>query len=512
VSPGGRRPARREDSEVRKKPEFEFETDDYRVSGFTSGDRMRGLLVLERRRKEMSLSLGELLERIREGGITFGVDEAAVRGCLEQAAQKRRCPLTQIAAGREPEDGTDGQVEFYVQPSSEEARYTKDEHGRINYYELNLIENVRPGQELCRVLPPGPGADGSDVLGKAISARAGEPVKLRAGRGVAVSADGELYTAEIPGRLIHGDDTVEVSQEYEVRGDVDYSVGNIDFVGRVTVTGEILDEFNVKADMGLEVHGPVGNCQLSSEADVIMHGGMSGKTRGAIRAGGRVFARYLNECKLESRGDVVVEREAYNSVIRTEGAYISTDGKVVGGEVTALRGIEVGTAGSDLEVATRLRAGVDYRKAERRRTIGEEIERTEREIERVSTAIGPMLTDPRKVQALPTDKKKAVLGLVAHLKQLKQDREHLMLQRGGADGNVERVAVRQINVKERVHAGVGAEILNCRLVLRQASSGPLTMIEDRQNGSLRLVPFQKLGGKADLLGEPPEGDAPPEGA
>ncbi|MHC4914961.1 MAG: DUF342 domain-containing protein, partial [Planctomycetota bacterium] len=436
-------------SGVRGEPLFREETDDYRVAGFVSEDGMQGLLSVERRGKELELSLEDALVRIGEGGITFGIDEAAVQGCLELAAEKRKCPPTPVAAGQQPEDGVDGQIEFYVQPSREEARYTKDEHGRINYYELNLIENVHPGQGLCRVLPPSPGTPGSDVLGNEVPAREGKPVKLRPGRGARLSEDGELYVAEIAGRLVHEDEAVEVSQEYAIRGDVDYSVGNIDFVGRVTVAGEILDEFNVKADMGLEVRGPVGNCRLSSDADIVLHGGMFGKNSGTVRAGGGVRARYLNECNLEAGGDVVVGREAYNSVVRTEGAYVSPGGKVVGGEVTALRGIEVETAGSELGVATRLRAGVDYRKAERLRALSEEIADADREIERVSTAIGPLLTETRKLQALPVDKKKVVLDLVSHLKQLKEGREQLSLQRADAGKTEKRDGVHQINVKER---------------------------------------------------------------
>jgi uncharacterized protein len=481
---------------VRSEPEFEEETDNYRVAGYTSQDRMRGLLQLERKQDELDLAMEDVLRKIKSGGISFGVSESAVREALDEAAESKKAQISEIAWGLEPEEGTDGKVEFYVQPSSEEARYTKDEHGRINYHELNLIENVLAGKEIARVLPPTPGTAGSDVLGEVIPAKAGDPARLRPGKSVKIGDDGETYLAEVPGRVVYEDDCVEISQVFEVRGDVDYSVGNLDFVGHVTVTGEILDDFNVKADMGIEVRGPAGNCKLISDGDVILGGGVSGKTKGVIRAGGKVHARYLNEVNVEANGDVIVDREAYNSCICSQGAYVSPKGKVVGGSVTALKGIEAGTAGSDLGVVTKLWSGVDFRSANRRRSLAEAIDANSREIERISTAIGPLLSTPQKIQLLPADKKKAVLNLVSHLKHLKEQREQLDADRIEAPAAELRNSVRQINIKDKAYQGITAEIGECRLLLKNAATGPLTMVEDLGEGSIRLMPYQPLGGSA----------------
>lgn len=500
---------------LRAEPEFEEETDNYRLAGYINQDRMRGFLLVEKKQDELELELEEVLAKTEAGGITFGVDQSAVRRCLTRAAARNKVEFGEIALGQEAEDGQDGKIEFYVQPSSEEARYTKDASGRVNYHELNLIENVAAEQQVACLLPPKPGVAGSTVLGEVLPSKSGEPAKVRAGKGVRTDAGGETFVAEIPGRLVYEDDCLEISQEFEVKGDVDYSVGDIDFLGRVTVTGEILDDFNVKADMGLEVRGPVGNCQLVSSADIVLGGGMSGKTKGSAKAGGEVRARYLNEVTVEADGSVTVEREAYNSVIRSGGAYLSPGGKVVGGEVTALKGIDLGTAGSDLGVATKLCAGIDYRSAERRRRLAEELDSADKEIERISTAIGPLLADPARVQALPVDKKKAVLNLVSHLKTLKEKREVLLDQRIRGASPETQEAVKQINAKDMVFTGVTVEVGDCRLLLKNDATGPLAMVEDLGEGIVRLMPYQELGQVFEVppeeagSGEPPA--PPPQG-
>jgi uncharacterized protein (DUF342 family) len=402
----------------------------------------------------------------------------------------------EIARGKLPEDGLDGKLEFYVQPSSEEARYAKDATGRVNYHELNLIENVQPDQEVARILPPKPGSEGSTVLGELIAPQTGEPAHARAGKGIRMGPQGDSFLADTAGRLVYADDILSVSQDYEVKGNVDYSVGNVDFVGRVIVHGEVLDEFDVRAEMGLEVRGPVGNCKLTSGADMHLASGMNGRTRGQVKVAGTLRAKYINEATVEAGAGVHVEREAYNAIVRTSGAYLAPTGKVVGGEVVALRGIEVGTAGSDLGVATKLVAGVDYRRSERLRHLNEELARLDKEIERVGTALGPVLVDPKKLTALPPEKKKVVLTLVSHLKVLKEKREaaSAQLSSGGAG---EAGAVRQINVKEKLYAGVTVEVGSCRLLVKTTATGPLTLAEDIAGGTVRILPYAALGGSLE---------------
>jgi len=206
-------------------------------------------------------------------------------------------------------------------------------------------------------------------------------------------------------------------------------------------------------------------------------------------------------------------RESYNSAVRTAGAYLSPAGKVRGGEVTALRGIEVGTVGSELGVATRICAGVDYRRAERLRQIAAELAAVEAEAERISAALGPLLTEPHRVQKLPAEKKQAVLELVGHLRSLKEKQAGLLAQREAGARSAALDPVRQINVKEKVFAGTVAEIADCRLLIKQDASGPLTMVEDPDTGSLRLLPYQALGRRPGASAQPrapaPQGPAPP---
>ncbi|HOX08656.1 MAG TPA: FapA family protein, partial [Planctomycetota bacterium] len=465
--------------------------DNYSLAGYLTHDEMKGYLLLEKKQADLKLDETSLLEKIASGGMFFGVDPDAVHQCLVRVSTRGGAQLLEIAAGRRPEDGSDGTIEFYIQPSSEEARYTKDASGRINYQELNLIENVAADQEVARLLPPRPGVPGSTVTGREITPRSGSPVRARAGKGVRLGGVGDVFIAEIPGRLVYADDTLSISQDYEVKGDVDYSVGNVDFVGRVVVHGEVLDDFRVRGLMGIEIRGAVGKCQLVSDGDIVLASGMNGKAAGSVKAGGKVRARYLNEVTVEAVGDIQVEREAYNAVARTAGVF-TAGGKTVGGEITALRGIELAVAGSELGVSTKLVAGTDFRRSERIREINARTAAVDKEIDRISTAIGPLLADPKRVALLPADKKKVVLALVGHLRTLKEQREGYAAQMLQVDAD-DATAVRQVNIRERLFPSVIVEVGANRLLMKSQSTGPLSLVEDLLAGTVRIVAYAPLG-------------------
>ena len=50
---------------------------------------------------------------------------------------------------------------------------------------------------------------------------------------------------------------------YEVNGDVDYNIGNIDFVGTVVIRGNILTGFRVKASGDIRVTGGIEGAEVS---------------------------------------------------------------------------------------------------------------------------------------------------------------------------------------------------------------------------------------------------------
>jgi len=498
-------------------PIYEEEGAGFRMAVLLSQNKMEGYLVLEKTGDDFALSPEDLAEKLNGGGVTVGVDTGRLGLAMRGAMKGGKAEPVLVARGTEPKDGEDGQIEFYVQPSSEEARYERGSDGSVDYHSTHLIENVFEAQEVARVLPPRPGVQGRTVTGETLDASDGEPAKVRAGKGVRVESGGELFVAEIPGRLVVEDDTLSISQSYEIKGNADYSTGDVDFVGQVTVSGDVQDDFKVKAGMGLEVRGTIGACGIEVTGPLTVGGGIAGKTRAEVHVEGPVRAKYVNEAKLEAADDITIEREAYNSILHTTGKVVCEQGKIIGGEVIALRGIIVGTAGSEMGVATRLSAGIDYRRAERLRQTAENVERIEQEIAHISEKIGPLLANPAILANLPTDKKKVVKRLLTQVRALKERRERIGEAREAVSHEIEAAAVRQVNVLKEIFPSVTVEIGAARSVIRKAQTGPLSLLEN-VDGALYEAPLTELkAGRApgELVPEiapeePPKAEPPPE--
>jgi uncharacterized protein len=199
---------------LRPQPLFDDVNDNHRVAGYLTHDEMKGFLLIEKKQDELKLEESALGEKLASGGLVQGVDINAVRQCLTRAATRGGVQFMEVAAGRQPEHGSDGTLEFYVQPSSEEARYVKDATGRVNYHELNLIENVAAEQEVAKLLAPRPGVPGCTVTGKEIAPRNGSPARARAGKGIKVGGAGDVFIAEYAGRLVYADENLGISQDY----------------------------------------------------------------------------------------------------------------------------------------------------------------------------------------------------------------------------------------------------------------------------------------------------------
>lgn len=159
-------------------------------------------------------------------GIVAGVDEAALAGLLEQAAEGPVRGEPTVARAVPAKPGEDGRVELvFLEDLGEEgvqlsyaalrAALGRDELEAVLADDL-LGLLVEPGQTLAILHPPTEGEAGQDVLGNAVPNR-GTAAELRAGENV--RADGERFEAETLGYVCVVDGEISVLSPVWVDGD-----------------------------------------------------------------------------------------------------------------------------------------------------------------------------------------------------------------------------------------------------------------------------------------------------
>ncbi|MCI9120430.1 MAG: DUF342 domain-containing protein [Oscillibacter sp.] len=287
--------------------------------------------------------------------VCYGFDEELLDGLAQ--SPNRYFQLFPVARGSAAVPGADGWIEDLF-PRVEKRELTVDEHNRVDYTNLNFIHNVEQGGVICRILSPTDGVPGRNVLGKEIPVRVGKPVRIPKGRNTVLSEDGKELLAAIPGHVEFDNRGFQVKPLMEIDGNVDYSVGNINFVGDVCVHGDICSGFTVRAMGNITVDGVVEACTVEAGGDLVVARGIQGDSQAIIRAQRSIFAKFLeNSCiyvKEQVNTECIINCDVYCDGVVTVRSGRKT---IIGGKIKAAREVSAGIIGSRSETRTNIVLG-----------------------------------------------------------------------------------------------------------------------------------------------------------
>lgn len=323
-----------------------------------SEDQMRALVHFEPPRfSGRHMELEDVVVSLKNAEVVVGIDEEAITRYLD--AMNYTQPLV-AARGIQPRNGTDAYVEYKVR-IEKEISFNSDEVN-VDFKDLNLIENVVIGQLLAVKIPATKGVEGRTVTNKVTSVRAGKDIQIKHGAGTILSDDGIELTAERNGQVVMKGEQICVDEVYVVQGDVNNTTGNITMLGSVLVTGNVLDEFVVKASGNIEVRGSVQKAILEAEGDIIVRQGINGRDEGRIETtGGSIYAKFVQRANLIAEKNIFVTEELLLSNADA-GSLILCNGKraqIVGGVVRAGDEVNARMIGSESNTKTVVYVGVN---------------------------------------------------------------------------------------------------------------------------------------------------------
>lgn len=276
--------------------------------------------------------------------VRCGIDEELLNGIPQDP--ERYFKLFLVARGTAAVDGVDGRV-VDIFPRTEERKLTIDENNRVDYTDLHFIHNVEKGGVICRIIPPTEGVPGKTVQGKEVPAKNGKPASAPKGRNTALSEDGRALVATITGHVEFSGRSFQVKPVLDIPGNVDFSVGNINFLGDVCIHGDIRSGFSVRAMGTITVEGVVEACTVEAGRDLVVARGVQGDNQAVIRAQRSIFAKYLeNSCiytKMDLETECIINCEVYcgGSVTVRTGHQ-----SIIGGRVHAAHVVDAGVIGS----------------------------------------------------------------------------------------------------------------------------------------------------------------------
>lgn len=293
------------------------------------------------------LPLAQLQQDLAATGIVYGID----RFLLQDLAEARQPgEHYRIAQGHSPEDG----LEYFFSRCRERAPKRLPD-GRVDFYNLETIQNVVQQQILVAKIPPAASKPGKTVTGKVLPP-AGQEVPLpQAGRNVALSADGQALLALVNGHPVLSNQVLSVEPTYTLEGNVDFSVGNMTCVGNLVVTGDVKSGFSIKCAQDVTIHGVVDEATIEAGGAVYLYGNVFGRHKGQIRSAAYIQGIYVDATTIEARKDIILRRGARHSQLRAGGSVLMQgDGHLLGGTAQAYERIVSHDLGSASGVATRV--------------------------------------------------------------------------------------------------------------------------------------------------------------
>jgi|GEM_PF-2337624 len=361
-----------------------------------SPDKMTAFLTIEQEPPDpYQVTVHDIQIALTHSRIEYGI----LHDRIEEIVAAEQYPRSEIIAeGRPMVPGVDGRLEYLF--SFAEGGRPKDMGYRVDHYDLNLLRNVSAGDVLVRKIPPEPGREGMTVQGRLIRPPKLRDPRLPQGKGTLISAENPLeLVSEFDGFVRLDRRTFEqviVDQVFEIYGNVDMSVGNLDVEGAVNIKRNVNEGFSVKATGDITIHGLVESCYIEAGGSIEIKGGViGGLQRATIKADGDIAAKFADQATLVAGQNIFIIDEAVNCTLQAEEMVVVGEGSrlkgaIIGGRVSAGREIRTINSGSDTGIHTRLRVGERPSLVRRRRTMESEILQQEHKLTQLDTHIQAM--------------------------------------------------------------------------------------------------------------------------
>jgi uncharacterized protein len=282
-----------------------------------------------------------VIKKAEENGIKNGIKKEIIKDII---ISKKFGEKVFFAEGVEPINGKDGYVKYKIKTAEnkEKLKPTAEDGGKVDFKNLDIVENVVIGQNLAVKILPEKGKNGIDILGNEIEAKDGIEFDLEEGKNTVLSEDGMNLTAAIDGMVSMTGKRVDVLNVFVI-DEVGIASGNVNFSGSVVVKRDVQADYSIKAEGNIVINGNVEKAFISSDGDITVKGACFGKGEGELHSKNDLLLNFIESTKVQAEGNVIVNEGIMNCEVTSGKKIIVVDrkGTIVGGDLQAAEGVEL---------------------------------------------------------------------------------------------------------------------------------------------------------------------------
>ncbi len=356
-----------------------------------------------------------LCDELAAKGVRFNVFHDDLKKIFDEKNYGRSV----LAAKGEPAvDGVNGRIEYHFDRSNVQV-FEEDEFGNVDYRDLGLVTNIVQGTVIADVIPPTEGQPGKDIRGIVAGQTPGKLAPLTVGAGTRLSEDGLRVYADISGNLRWCGTHFVIDKDVTIKGDVDASVGNIDFIGDVIIRGNVEEGYEIYSGGNVTVTGMVTGARISARGNIDVRMGVVSSTFNAED----ISANFFENCNINARGKLSAQNFMGCEVF-CGGKLTASGGKaaIIGGKYTCLSDIEANIIGSETYTRTNLVLGNTAILAEERIDLEKKVEEFKMQIEQLGMICDALQAQKKAAGSLPEDREEMLVTSIrakfVHQKQL----------------------------------------------------------------------------------------------
>jgi len=336
------------------------------------------------------------------------------------------------------------------------VKNVQDGDENIDYKERSAFVIVKKGQALAKQKHARQGKDGTSVRGEVIKYKTTKKETLAGGENTKM--EGRFLVSCINGQFVRTGGVLSVRDYLVIKGPVGYATGNIIFPGDVKIEGPVSDGFKIYSGGSVTIKQTFDVTDSVTKKDLNVAGGIIGRGRAIVKVGGILKTKFIDNCHVAARKNIFVDSEIISSSIFTlETLEMGDKGKIVGGEIHALKGIRAGSIGKEAGRAAKIHCGIDFVQEQEREKNNSILKTLAIKTHRLEELMKDPSTDEAKKEKI-----KIFLDKLAEEQQKAQNKISELL------GKLNTYEDATVEVKDEIEPGVLIEICHAALFVTES--------------------------------------------
>ena len=338
-----------------------------------------------------------IMQALKNYKVCYGLNMDEIKRIADNRLYNER---TLVGEWTPAVNGIDGTITYRYEKQVKIAP-VEDENGFVDYKNLGLIRIVHAGDVIADITHPTEGEPGTDVKGQTLRQIPGKKASFTLGANTELNEDETQILATTDGNINFKGGAFVVDQVVTIAGDVDASVGNINFVGDVIVKGEVMEGFKIASKGNIIVSGNVNGATLECDGDIVIK---KGCINSKVVAHGSVSINFCEHSNIRCDGELSSTNFVICDVYCGNLSVKGTHGGLMGGSYTSLTSVEISNIGTKNYTPTVLTVGDNALLSEEKNDLLKQISQQQKTLDDLTLVINFLNEKKKELHTLPEDK------------------------------------------------------------------------------------------------------------